>query len=70
MKSFFVCDLLPDYQCLLGEISAPYDCEAGNTAVSVVGTTQAEFSAYANAIEAVGAKHYSKTEIAGNRFVT
>ena len=70
MKIFSVCELLPDYQCRLGEISAPYDCEAGNTAVSIVGTTYAEFAAYVDAILETGAKLYTKTEIAGNHFAT
>ena len=70
MKTFAVCELLPDYECRLGEISAPYDCENGNTAVSIVGTTHAEFSAYVDAILATGAKIYTKTEIAGNHFAT
>ena len=70
MKTFAVCELLPDYECRLGEISAPYDCENEYTGVSIVGTTYAEFSAYVDAILATGAKIYTKTEIAGNHFAT
>ena len=70
MKSYTICALLPNYEAKLGEISQPYDCEGGNTAVSIVGTTLAEFSAYVSAISATGAKLYVKNEIAGNHFAT
>jgi len=70
VKSYQICELLPIYEAKIGEISQPYDCEGGNTAVSIVGTTLAEFSAYVSAISATNAKLYAKNEIAGNHFAT
>lgn len=70
MNRYQICELLPDYEAKIGEISQPYDSENNHTAVSIVGTTFAEFSAYVSAISATGAKLYMKNEIAGNHFAT
>lgn len=70
MNRYQICELLPDYEAKIGEISQPYDSENNYTAVSIVGTTFAEFSAYVSAISATGAKLYMKNEIAGNHFAT
>ena len=70
MKAYEICELLPAYRARIGEISAPYDCEDGNTAVSIVGTTLSEFSAYVSAIFATNATLYSKNEVEGNHFYT
>ena len=70
MKTYEICELLPAYSARIGEISAPYDCEDGNTAVSIVGTTLSEFSAYVSAIFATNATLYSKNEVEGNCFYT
>ena len=70
MRAYTICDLLPAYSARLGDISEPYDCEDGYTAVSIVGTTLAEFSAYVSAAKATGARVHTETEIVGNRFVT
>ena len=70
MKQIRICDLLPEYETLHGELSNPYDCDYGNTALSIAGTTLAEFSAFTAAISATNAKTYVAHEIAGNRFLT
>ena len=70
MKKYEICELLPAYSARLGECSEPYDCEDGNTAVSIVGTTRAEFLAYVSEISATGAALYVKNEIEGNHFFT
>ncbi len=70
MSSFFFTDLLPAYQTALGVASDLYDCEDGNTAISIAGTTLSEFSAYVSAISATSAKLYAQNEIAGNHFAT
>ncbi len=70
MKEYNFCEFLPTYVAKIGEISEPYDCEGGNTGVSMVGTTKAEFLAYVSAISATGAKLYTQSEVEGNCFCT
>ena len=70
MKEYSFCEFLPAYVAKIGEISEPYDCEGGNTGVSMVGTTKAEFLAYVSAISATNAKLYAQSEVEGNCFYT
>lgn len=70
MKKMKMCELLPEYESLHGEICEPYDCAYGNTGVSVAGTTLAEFLAYTSEISKTNATLYSEREFVSNRFFT
>lgn len=70
MKELNFCSFLPAYKTEQGQASEPYDCDYGNTAVSILGTTLVEFSAYISEISEMNGSPYAENQIANNLFLT
>lgn len=70
MKELSYSAFLPVYETKIGALAGTYDCDYGNTAISVVGTTLKEFLSYNEALKARNAVLYAENTIADNRFMT